>query len=79
MALVTNLADTWSSPVTLAAPELWQARSGSAYLSTTASPVADDGLLLVEGQAIYFEAGVVVRYRKKPGTAQATLVREALA
>jgi hypothetical protein len=25
-------------------------------------------LLLVEGQAVYFEPGVVVRYRKKPGT-----------
>lgn len=64
MALITDVASNWSAPVTLSSNEVWQVRAGSAYFTTTASPVADDGLELFEKQAVQFSAGSVVQYRK---------------
>lgn len=77
MALIQDAATTWSAPVTLTEDEVWQAREGLIYLSTTASPVADDGIALTERSAVQLAAGRVVRYRKE-GTTQATIVREAV-
>ena len=75
MALITDAASTWSSPVTLASDEVWQTRSGSVFVTTTANPVTNDGLALHENHAVRFSAGSVVRYRKE-GLPGATIVRE---
>lgn len=77
MALISNAANSWSSPVTLASDEIWQTRKGSVFVSTTASPSAEDGLALHEFHAVQFPAGSIVRYRKE-GPGEALLVREAI-
>ena len=38
MALITNATTDWSAPVTLTEEEVWQARRGSVYVTTTSSP-----------------------------------------
>lgn len=77
MALITDAATTWSSPVTLATDEIWQTRKGSVFVTTTTSPDAEDGLGLWENHAVRLPAGAEVRYRKE-GTTEAVLVREAV-
>lgn len=77
MALVTDAAFTWSSPVTLSVDEVWQARDGRVFVSTTASPAANDGIELWETHAIQFSAGQQVRYRKE-GNQAVLIVREAV-
>lgn len=78
MATITDITASWSAPVALTAPEIWQARWGSVYLSTSASPGATDGILLTQGQALCFETGVSVRYRRDAGPGDALVVREIL-
>lgn len=77
MALITDAATAWSSPVTLTSDEIWQTRKGSVFVTTTASPATDDGIALHEMHAVQFPAGVSVSYRKE-GNTEALLVREAL-
>lgn len=77
MALITDTATTWSAPVTLATDEIWQTRKGSVFVTTTANPVADDGLSLHEIHAVRFPAGAAVSYRKE-GETEALIVREAV-
>ena len=75
MALITDAADSWSAPVTLTQDEIWQARSGTVYVTSTPGATADDGLFLREATAVQFSAGTELRYRKE-GTTPAVIVRE---
>ncbi|MEM0947196.1 MAG: hypothetical protein AAGK37_07300 [Pseudomonadota bacterium] len=75
MALITDAATGWSSPVTLTEDEVWQTRDGAVYLTTSASPGGDDGILLTETTAIQLGAGRTVRYRKV-GDVPAVIARE---
>lgn len=77
MALITDAATGWSSPVTLATDEIWQTRKGSVFVTTTATPAADDGLALHEFHAVQLSAGSVVSYRKE-GDGEALIVREGI-
>lgn len=77
MALITDATTGWSTPVTLSADEVWQTRKGSVFVTTTASPAADDGIALHENHAVRFAAGVSVQYRKE-GITEALIVREAV-
>ncbi|MBT8416396.1 MAG: hypothetical protein KJO42_03070 [Silicimonas sp.] len=75
MALITDAATGWSSPITLTTDEIWQTRKGSVFLTTTATPDPDDGIQLNEGNAVQLASGATVRYRKA-GPAAAWVVRE---
>lgn len=77
MALISDAATGWSTSVTLTSDEIWQCRKGSVFVTTTASPDAEDGIALHEMHAVQFPAGVTVSYRKE-GTTEALIVREAL-
>lgn len=77
MALITDAATAWSAPIALTSDEVWQTRKGSAFVTTSASPTADDGIALHENHAIRFSAGMTVRYRKE-GVTDALIVREAV-
>lgn len=77
MALITDAATAWSPAITLTSDEIWQTRKGSVFVTTTASPDAEDGIGLHENHAVRFSAGVSVRYRKD-GTTEAVIVREAV-
>lgn len=77
MALITDAATTWSAPITLGTDEVWQARKGTVYVTTTTSPDAEDGISLQENHAVRFSAGAVVRHRKE-GVTEALIVREAV-
>ncbi|MEO0929352.1 MAG: hypothetical protein AAFY14_01705 [Pseudomonadota bacterium] len=77
MALITDASTSWSTPITLTADEVWQARWGSVYVTTTESPAADDGISLHENHAVRFSAGSTVRYRKD-GITDALIAREAV-
>ncbi len=77
MALIRDAQTEWSAPVTLATDEIWQARHGSVFLTTTADPDADDGISLVLRDGLRLGAGVSVRYRKS-GSTEALIVREAV-
>lgn len=77
MALVTNATTAWSAPITLASDEIWQTRKGSVFVTTTATPAAEDGLALHELNAVQLPAGAAVRYRKE-GSTEALIVREAI-
>ena len=77
MALISDAATTWSAAVTLATDEIWQTRKGTVYLTTTATPAADDGILVQENHAVRLPAGATVRYRKVDIT-EALVVREAV-
>ncbi len=77
MAIITDTANVWSDPVTLGSDEIWQTRQGRVFVTTTASPDANDGIELFEQHAVRFSAGLVVRYRKE-GPSQALIVREAV-
>ena len=77
MALITDAATGWSSPVSLVSDEIWQTRKGSVFVTTTSAPDADDGLALHEFHAVQFPAGSQVRYRKE-GSGAALIVHEAI-
>lgn len=77
MALITDVADSWSSPVALAADQIWQARVGGIFLTTAAAPGPEDGLLLHEGTAILVSGGLSVRYRAA-STGMVTIAHEAV-
>ena len=75
MALITDAATAWSAPIVLAEDEVWQARKGAVFVTTTVSPDAEDGVALTENTAIQLSAGRTVRYRKIAAT-EAVIVRE---
>lgn len=77
MALIRDVKNEWSAPVTLTTDEIWQARDGSVFLTTGASPDSDDGICLVMRDGVRLGAGLEVRYRKSGDTA-ALIVREAV-
>ena len=77
MALILDAAGAWSAPVALASDEIWQARKGAVFVTTTDTPDADDGLALVEGEAVFLSAGSAVKYRKR-GPTDAVIAREAV-
>ena len=77
MALIRDVKTEWSDPITLAKDEIWQARSGSVYVTTTADPETDDGLCMVLRDGIRLGAGLQVRYRKE-GNTTALIAREAV-
>ena len=77
MALISDATTNWSSPVVLATDEIWQAREGSVFVTTTGTPAANDGIALHENHAVQLPAGASVSYRKE-GTTNALIVREAI-
>ena len=77
MALITDATTSWSSTITLSTDEIWQARKGSIFVSTTVAPAANDGLALHEFHAVQLSAGSVVSYRKE-GDGEALIVREGI-
>jgi hypothetical protein len=77
MPLITDATNTWSSPVTLTSDEIWQARREGVFIATTATPGADDGLLLRDGAAVLIGNGRTVRYRLA-GRGPAVIAREAV-
>ena len=77
MSLITDAAIAWSDPIVLISAEIWQARKEGAFLTTSASPAADDGLFLREGAAVHLSAGQTVRYRAASAR-PALIVREAV-
>ena len=78
MALIRDASASWSSPVTLQTDEVWQARSGVVFVTTSADPEPEDGLSLVLRDGLRLGAGLTVRYRTEADTA-ALIVREAIA
>lgn len=77
MPLITNVTTNWSTAVTLTGDEIWQSRRGGVYLATTATPGADDGVLLREGTAIQIASGRSVRVRAET-SGGAVIAREAV-
>jgi hypothetical protein len=75
MTLIKDATTQWSGPVTVDQDEIWQTRSGSIFITTTATPDPDDGLALVLRDGIRLKAGTQVRYRRE-GSAFAVIVRE---
>ena len=69
MAVIRDAKREWSNQITIDNDEIWQARAGRVYLTTTDDPESDAGLLLKPGASLNFAAGVKVRYwtdSKKP-------------
>ncbi len=77
MALLTDATTTWSTSITLTTDEVWQARKGSVFVTTTSSPEPNDGISLHENHAVRFSAGSSVSYRKE-GITEALIAREAV-
>jgi hypothetical protein len=77
MSLIRDVSQEWSDPVTLDKDEIWQARSGSVFFSTSPEPENDDGLAMVLRDGIRLCAGLSVRYRKE-GAGAALIAREAV-
>lgn len=79
MALIKNASTGWSDPVTIQSDEIWQARRGNIYITTSEAPDAEDGLAIVGfgRDGIRLRAGLVVRYRKEGNTA-AVIAREVI-
>lgn len=77
MALITDATTAWSDQITLITDEIWQAREGSVFLTSTTSPAANDGLALTLREGLRLPAGAQIRYRKEGSTA-AVIAREAL-
>lgn len=75
MATITDATTSWSTPILLPEDEIWQTRYGNVFITTTASPTADDGFNLLRGEGVLIRAGREVRYRKE-GTTAALIVRE---
>jgi hypothetical protein len=78
MALIRDANAQWSAPVTLDTDEVWQARSGIVFLTTSSDPDPEDGLSLVLRDGLRLGSGLTVRYRTETDTA-ALIVREAVA
>ena len=78
MALVSDVASSWSPGVTLAAQEFWQVRSGEALVTHETSPVEGDGLYLAAGQGITFASGQTIKYRRA-GTSATIITRTVVA
>jgi hypothetical protein len=76
MPLISDAAAGWSDPVTLTADEIWQVRRGVAFLSTAASPGADDGFRLGKGDGVLIRSGKAVRYRAGGGGLAPLIARE---
>jgi hypothetical protein len=77
MTLIKDASLQWSDPVTVAQDEIWQVRSGSVLLTTTASPDPDDGLSLVLRDGIRVAAGSQIQYRRE-GDGFAVIAREVI-
>lgn len=77
MALISDAATTWSAAITITTDEIWQTRKGAVYITTTASPDTEDGILVRENHAVRLPAGSNVRYRKD-GITEALVAREAV-
>lgn len=75
MTLIRDIRPEWSDPVTLDKDEIWQARNGSIFFTTTPEPEADDGLAMILRDGIRLCAGISVRYRKE-GVGAALIARE---
>jgi hypothetical protein len=78
MSLIRDVRQEWSDPVTLDHDEIWQARSGSIFFTTSPDPEGDDGLAMVLRDGVRLGAGVAVRYRKE-GDGAALIAREVVA
>lgn len=77
MAILSDLTLNWSTtPVTLIGDEIWQARGGAVFVTTTSNPAEGDGLSLIDNKAVRFSAGSVVRYRKENGQDDPKIIRE---
>lgn len=77
MSLIRDAKVEWSAPVTLLNDEVWQARSGCVYLTTSDSPDSDGGLCMALRDGIRIGAGCTVRYRRESG-APALIARESV-
>lgn len=77
MAIIADVDFTWSPVVTLTTDEIWQSRGNTAFISTTPSPAADDGIKLREGEAIRLSGGLQIQYRKI-GPDPVEIAREAI-
>lgn len=75
MAIIRDAKNEWSVPVTLSQDEIWQARDGNVFISTSETPESDDGLSLALRDGIRLGAGLTVRYRKA-GDTGALIARE---
>ena len=75
MALIRDVKTEWSAPIQLESSEIWQARSGSIFITTTIDPESDDGLTMVLRDGVRLGAGLTVRYRKE-GKAVGLIARE---
>ena len=75
MPLVSDATTGWTDAGALSADEIWQCRKGLVFVSTNASPGADDGVQLTEGEGILIRSGQNVRYRKA-GPRAALIARE---
>lgn len=75
MALIRDAKAEWSAPVTIETDEVWQARSGVVFVTTSAEPEPEDGLALVLRDGLRLGAGLTVRYRTEADTA-ALIARE---
>ena len=76
MTTITDITLSWSEPITLEKDELWQARCGTVFLSTTQNPGHKDGIAVKSGFVLPISGGSTVRYRKKR-KATSYIVREA--
>lgn len=74
---ITNIPETWSAPVNVTSDEIWQAVSGSIFITAEASPAAADGIRLDLTGGVRIASGKTVRFRSASG-APAELAREAL-
>ena len=77
MALIRDASIEWSVPVTLETEEIWQARDGNIFITTTTDPASDDGIAMILRDGVRLGAGLTVRYRKS-GETGALIVREAV-
>lgn len=78
MAIIEEADASWSSGTTLSADETWQVREGRIFLTVESSPVANDGLLLVAGDAVRIPTGSTVKYRLAGTATEVLIAREAV-
>jgi hypothetical protein len=77
MTLIKDASLQWSDPITVEEAEIWQVRSGSILLTTTATPDPDDGISLVLRDGIRVPAGSTISYRRE-GDGFAVIAREVI-
>lgn len=65
---ITNATAAWAN-VTLAADEIWQARSGSFLVDTDSTEADREGIILNPGDSVQFSSGLTVYYRLASGNA----------